>query len=149
MIPFIGGLGYAAWYITQNQDAIDKTWLLVTFGVIIFVFWITANTIWYHVSESVGEKVTQFEISEKGFKIDDKQFSLESIDPQVVEPMIEKASLPVDQWNQPRPEDGSLLELNLDSKQGKIKLQFAEEYTRQKMIRALEEYFKERTDVAG
>lgn len=132
--------GYGLYKLAYSQQYIQSDQLLYFLIGLELVFISIFNLIASRVSRAFGPKVFHFCISNEGLTMGNKKISLDSLKHSDAATVFEKLALPYQDWHRERPANGSLLECIINSSQGKIKLVFPEEYSRQKFIRSCKGY---------
>lgn len=144
MTPFAIAMAYWVYYFASHQSLVRRSELMAVLYGTEVVMLVMFNQLLHLVEKALGLKMTHYYISELWLKIQGKEILMDEFRNPEVNQVIEANRVEYDKWRQPRPADGSLLELIMPIKSGKIKLLFPEEYVKQKFLRTLRNYLKQK-----
>jgi len=144
MSPVAAAMAFWVYYFATHQSLIKRSELMIFLYVTEVVMIILFNQLLHLVEKALGLRMTHYYISELWLKIQGKEIPMDEFRIAEVSQVIEANSIEYDKWRQPRPADGSLLELTMPIRSGKIKLLFPEEYVKQKFLRTLKNYLNQK-----
>lgn len=146
LLPLLGGSLYGLYTFSYSQRYIEATELFVFLCIVTVITIIFINYLWYRITKALPTKLIHFKISQEGIEKNRKIIPLQSLNNPEILNTLKQNALPYQEWKQPRPTDGKPLELILATNQGKIVIEFPEEYVKQKFIRTTQEYLQVTTN---
>lgn len=138
--PVLIAVCYGAYYLGMHQHQFNTNELIAMLEILAVMMIVLINFVWHWLYMVTPPKLVHYKLSSEGVSRDKKKYGLSFFKSTEVDTYLAKNALPYQQWRQPRPFDGALLGLTFNTSQGRAKIEFPEEYVRQKFIRTFQEY---------